>query len=202
MAGKQIGYQQVITFIQTEKSLGIPIYVGYGILSVVILPLPIVPLWPVALYLYGFWPAVILTLLGSLGGAAINFLLARTFGRSLVIKMLGKRIFGEIEHLINIDNTKTFLLVRFFGNNYFDAISYVAGLSKLSFSKYMTITTVGSTAWLICILFLMEKLGGIENVKSLVSMLGIYGTLVLVGTLAWDLFHKFHKIGKLRRKRK
>jgi uncharacterized membrane protein YdjX (TVP38/TMEM64 family) len=200
--GKQIGYHRVISFIEEQRSFGAIVYVGYTVLSEIILPLPVVPLWPVALFLYGFWPTIFLTLLGSLAGASVTFYLARAFGKPLVIKMLGKKIFWEIEHLINIDNTRTFLLVRFFGNNYFDAISYIAGLSNLPFKKYISITTLGSFSWLFCVLLIMQKLGGIENMKSLVSIMGLYGTLILGGTLIWEMFHKYHRIGKLRKKRR
>lgn len=200
--GKQVGYHRIISFIEFNRGLGLIVYVGYTILSEIILPLPIVPLWPVALFLYGFWPAVLLTLTGSIAGASITFYLGRVFGKPLVIKMLGKRIFLEIEHLINIDNTKTFLLVRFFGNNYFDAISYIAGLSKISFGKYISITALGSFSWLFCILLIIQRLGGVENIKSFISVMGLYGTIILAGTLLWEMFHKYHKIGKLRKKRK
>jgi len=198
-AGKQIGYERIITLLKEHQLLGMAVYIGYTVLSTVIITLPIVPVWPVALLLYGFWTAVFLSLVGILVGASISFLLARHFGRPLVIKMMGKKVFTEIEHLIHVNNTKTFLLIRLFGNNYFDAVSYIAGLSKLTFRTYIVITSVSSFIWIIFMMVIIQKIGGLENIKSFLTMMGIYGAVILIGTVLWEIFHKHHKLKRKKR---
>jgi uncharacterized membrane protein YdjX (TVP38/TMEM64 family) len=190
--GNAIGFERVIELLKTNPVTGAVIYVVYGVISVVIITLPIVPLWPVALFIYSFWIAVLLSLLGNVFGATINFLLARKFGKPLVIKMMGKKLFEEIEHLINVDDRKTFFLMRLFGSNYFDPISYLAGLSKMSFSSFFVITFVTSGIWISGMLYVISRLGGLDNIKGFLSIMGVYGSFILIGTIIWKIFHNRH----------
>ncbi len=191
--GNSINFGGIIEFLKQNTLLGAVIYVIYAILSVVIITLPIVPLWPVSLFIYPFWVAFILSLFGQVLGSSTNFFLARKFGGPFVSKMMGKKLFNEIEHFINIDNPKTFFIIRLLGSNYFDPISYIAGLSKMSFKTFLIITTVTSGIWLGGMLYLINRLGGIENIKGLLSIMGIYGGFILVGTVIWEIFHRHHK---------
>ncbi len=197
--GKQVGYAPIVEFMQANPVLGMSVYFIYVILSTVIITLPVVPVWPVALYLYGFTTGVILTMAGTYIGASICFLLARKYGRKLVIKMMGKHLFSEVEHLVHIDNPKTFFLVRLFGNNYFDTISYIAGLSSLSYKSYIAITGFVSTLWIIGLFYLIQRAGGIENLRSFLTIMTGYAVLILIGTIAWEIYHKRHK--KKKRKK-
>ena len=190
--GNAIGFERIIEYLKLNPVTGAIFYVGYGIVSTVIITLPIVPLWPVALFIYAYWIAVILSLAGITLGASINFLLARKFGKPLVIKMMGKKLFDQIEHLINVDDRKTFFFMRLFGNNYFDPISYLAGLSKMSFKSFFFTTIITSGLWLMGMMWIINKMGGLNNIKSLISIMGIYGSFILVGTIVWEIFHNRH----------
>ncbi|OGG07166.1 hypothetical protein A2872_04015 [Candidatus Gottesmanbacteria bacterium RIFCSPHIGHO2_01_FULL_42_12] len=191
--GNSIGFSGVIGFLKENTILGALIYVVYATLSVVIITLPIVPLWPVSLFIYPFWIAFILSLFGQVLGSSINFMLARKFGGPFVSKMMGRKLFSEIEHFIHIDNPRTFFLIRLLGSNYFDPISYIAGLSKMPYKTFFVITTLTSSLWLGGMLYLINRLGGLENMKGLLSIMGIYGGFILVGTIIWEIFHRHHK---------
>lgn len=191
--GNSIGFENIIGWLKIHQFFGALIYILYYILSIVIITLPVIPLWPVALFVYPFWIAYILSFTGLILGANINFLLARKLGRPFVLKMMGKKLFSEIEHFINLNNPKVFFLVRLFGSNYFDPISYIAGLSQMSFKSYFFITAFTCGVWLFGMLSLVDRLGGLNNMKSLISIMGIYGGFVLVGTILWELYHKHHK---------
>lgn len=177
--------------------LGMTIYTLYVALSTVIITLPVIPIWPVAIYLYGFWVAMLLTLMGTFLGASICFWIARKYGRPLVVKMMGKKLYKEIEHLAHIDSPKRFFLIRLFANNYFDAISYIAGLSKLSFKSYISITMFIAFLWVVGLFYLIQRAGGLENIKSFLTIMTGYAVLVLICTIVWEVFQKrHHKLNK------
>ncbi|OGM27707.1 hypothetical protein A3D00_00430 [Candidatus Woesebacteria bacterium RIFCSPHIGHO2_02_FULL_38_9] len=188
----------LINFIKQHPFWGIFIYFIFMIISTIVVPIPSVPLWPVAIYLYGFWLAFALSAIGTIVGATINFVIAKKFGKPIVIKMISHKLYEEINHLVNIENTKMFFLIRVFGNNYFDTISYIAGLSRLSLKSYLLVTTPTSVAWVFIQMMVIQKLGGIENIKSFIAVMTFYGTVILFGTLMWETYHKHHLLRKLK----
>ena len=191
--GNQVGFEAVMNYLRGNIVLGLMIYTVYAAISAVIVTLPIMPVWPFALAVFGFWGAVTSSLIGILIGCSISFWLARKYGKKLVIGIMGERIFAEMQHLVQVDNPKTFFLIRLFGNNYFDAISYIAGLSRLSYKKYIVITAITSSVWLLLILTIVERLGGIKNVQSFLVMMALYGAIILIGTVVWEVFHRHHR---------
>ena len=144
------------------------------------------------LYVYPYPVAVALSLLGMIIGSTVDFWLARRLGHDVVIKMLGRKLYEEIEHLINVEDSKTFLFVRLLGNNYFDPISYLAGLSKMPYGRFIVITSVTSAIWLSVILFVINKFSGLNQASSLFSVMGIYGGVILTGMIIWKFFHSRH----------
>ena len=195
---KNIGMDRIVIYLKQNLVVGIFIFFIYNVLATVIVTLPSVPLWPFALFLYGFWPATILSISGTIVGAYINFELARKFGKPLVTHMMGKKLYEEIDHLINISNPKMFLFLRIFGNNYFDTISYMAGLSKIPFRSYLLTTALASSGWIFGQMKVIEGLGGIENTKSFIAVMSFYGGVVLIGTLTWEIYHKHHIVPHLK----
>lgn len=191
--GSKFDQQPLVEFMQNNKTIGMAAYVVYAIISTVIIALPIVPLMPIALHLYGLFVGGLITLLGTLIGSAICFYLARRYGKKMVVKMMGKHLFSEIEHLTHVDNPKTFFFVRIFGNNYFDTISYIAGLSKIKFTSYFLITLVVSVPWTLGMFYAIQQLGGLENMKSFMIIMTAYAALILIGTVMWELYHGRHK---------
>ncbi len=112
----------------------------------VMAPLPAGPGILVALKLYGFEPALGLYAMASLISAAINFLLARRFGRPLVIRLAGADRIAMIDQLSGRDEYALLVIARVFGFVFFDLISYAIGLTKVGFRKYMLCTILFSMA--------------------------------------------------------
>ena len=192
LIGKGNPVTEIMAFMKAHLLFGTLTYFFYTVLSVIIIPLPVIPLWPFALYLYGFWPGVIITTTAIITGSLISFLLARNFGKRIVIKIIGTHLFAEVEHLTTINNPKTFFLIRLFGNNYFDTVSYVVGLSKISLFTYFTITAVVTTAWTIALFALIQQAGGLDNIQTFLSLMTGYAFLILLGTFLWELYHHTH----------
>ncbi|CAN5339673.1 hypothetical protein BH10PAT1_BH10PAT1_4690 [soil metagenome] len=190
--GGKIGFGSMIDFIKDHYFLGIIIYFVYATVSNIIIFLPLVPLMPIASYLYGFPLAIALTVVSTLIGASVCFLIGKIFGKKIVIRIIGSHLYNEVDHLSQMNTFGGFLLIRVLGNNYYDLISYIAGLSKLNFKNYFIATAIGTILWNIILFFLIEKSGGLNNISSFLSLMAVYGVIVLIGTIAWELYHKKH----------
>lgn len=189
----QVGAENITFFIKKNPALGMLVYFSYSVLSTVVISLPVIPLWPVALTFFGFLPALLLTLTGVVIGSTISFFLARKYGRPIVVKMLGKTLFTQIETFTNVSDVKTFFVLRLFGSNYFDAISYIAGLSKIEYRQYISITTITSFIWLLLVFYLVERVGRFGSIESLVAAMGVYGLIVILGSLLWKFLQNSRK---------
>lgn len=190
--GNGIDFRQILEIFKNNPILAAVFYLLYYIVSSMVITLPIVPIWPIVLLIFPFWLAFALSWTGTVIGAAIDFFLARKFGKPFATKMMGEKLFEEIKHLIDVSDQKTFILVRLFGNNYFDPISYIAGLSHMPFKKYILTTICTSGLWLFAMLSLINHMGGLDNIKGILTIMGVYGGFILIGTIIWELFHRSH----------
>ena len=156
------------------------VYVLFLILSTIVAPITSLPLWPVALFTYGYRTAVLLTFFGNVSGAMVNFLLARKFGRPLVEKLVGGKGIKEIDKFTDVVGWKAFLWLRILGNISFDVISYAMGLTNIRILVYFLITFATSLLWTgLVFLFLKTafSLGKLPSILliSLGYLLSLYG---------------------------
>lgn len=119
------------------------ISVLFSILETVIPPLPA---WPILLAnaaIYGLWGGIALSWFGNVCGAIINFWLARSFGRAIVERRMRP---DHLELVDQISEKKGFWILfwlRVIPLTSLDVLSFVAGLSKISFQRFLAATTIG-----------------------------------------------------------
>ena len=194
------GYDSFVTSVQSQGIKGKIIYVAYNILSVVILTLPIIPVWPIVHSAFGLKEAIFLTYIGMLSGGLINFYLARRFGKPFVKKLLGEKTYQEIDNLIELEDARVFLLLRLLVNNFYDSISYLAGFSDISTKVYILITTLASFIWVLIYFLGIHYSYQFEGpIKFLVMTIG-YLALAAVGIYIFKKL-KDSKKNKLRQKK-
>lgn len=154
-------FKQVETDLKTAISglgvFGLVIYLVYTAISVTIISLPTFPLWPLAIITFGYLPAVLLTVAGSVIGASINFYLARRYGESIVKGLIGDKKYKEMQGFMGIENPKRFLIMRLFGQSVFDLLSYFAGFSKLKFRHFLPITSIVILGWYLIGFSIIDK---------------------------------------------
>lgn len=123
---------------------GVVILVLYVAASHVIAPLAGSPGMIVALSVYGLYKGWLITYLGSLLSATINFYIARMLGREWVIKLAGKRSINKIDRFIELMGVRLLIIARLFGFSVYEFISYAVGFTNMSFKKYFLITATAS----------------------------------------------------------
>ena len=181
--------------IQEQGVFGQIIYVSYHVVSVVFSPLVSIALWPIALLVYGFWQAVFLSFLGSVMGGMVAFYLAKRFGRPLVKKLVGQEALEKIDEFAAVVGWRAFFILRLLSSNYFDYVSYAAGLTKMSAWAYFIITFFTSSIWTVTVFFILEKAIYLGKIPSLL-IIGLFFAVALYGAIqAWKRYSTKKKDG-------
>lgn len=117
--------------------------IGLQVLQAVFSPLPAWPVTVAAGALYGPVGGTLLSLLGGMLGAGVNFWLARRIGQDLVRRTLGE---GWIERAGRLGPLH-FLILSLFGRLIpiasFDVVAYLAGISQIRLPLFLAVALIG-----------------------------------------------------------
>lgn len=122
----------------------LPIFIIiWRILSNVIPPLPGGMLSIALVPVLGWFPSFIYTTVGVTTGACISFLLARKFREPLVKRFVTLQRINAWEKKIS-GNTEffAFLVIRITTGPVIDFVSYIAGLTNISFTRFFFATVI------------------------------------------------------------
>ncbi|MBU5689572.1 MAG: VTT domain-containing protein [Candidatus Aenigmatarchaeota archaeon] len=122
--------------------------------------------------------------LGLLAGATIAFFISRYFGRKIVIKLLGDEWIGEVDEWIDKNGSKAILIARLIPLIPFDLISYVAGVTKIDFRKYILATIIGMIPRAVFLVYAGTTAKGVLSLIGLgidfIMAAGIIGIFVII----------------------
>jgi len=142
---------------------------------VIIPPIPGIAFDLLGIAVFGWKLGLILALIGGHLGAIIAFYLARYY-RDFVARYLAPiRTLHHLEERYS-EKEKFWILiaVRFVTSPVFDYVNYVAGFTKMSFTKYILSTFIGVLPYSFCIYYFGGKL----------LMSGwLYGIFIALGVL-------------------
>lgn len=166
------------------------IYILIIAVSVVISPIPGAPLTVVAGTIWGAITAGIYSVIGGFLGSLIAYFLGYTLGRSSIKFFTGKLIYfskqkGELYLTVLIFITR---LLPIFS---FDLISYGAGISGLSFTKYAIATLLG----MIPSTFLLTYLGA--SFKLGIPLGITYGLIFVFFLIIFPWLIRKYNLGKI-----
>jgi len=134
------------------------VYIFLMITAIVISPIPSSPLAIFSGTVFGIWEGMFWTMIGSVIGATIAFYIARIFGRPLILKLVPKKRLDNIEKRFSEGNLVVVIfLLRLVPLPFFDAVSYAAGLTKVSFKGFFVSTVLG----LIPLVFIFSYTGDV-----------------------------------------
>jgi uncharacterized membrane protein YdjX (TVP38/TMEM64 family) len=122
------------------------VYVLIQVAQVLVPFLPAAPITFAGVLLFGWQAGLTLSMAGSVLGGAIQFAAVRRWGRPLVARLVGEEMLARYAGLI--DPRGWWLLAAFlvpFAPA--DAFSALAGLSAISFRRFMLVSTLGRLPW-------------------------------------------------------
>lgn len=131
--------------------------IGIIILETVIAPIPgtIIPI--VIGALYGVWPGVLYAWIGNVIGSTIAFYISRKLGRPIALKIVKEKTLQKYDQFLHRNGLLIWLVyaIPIFP---IDIISFVVGLSKITYRKFFVIMSVGFTINLLMLTFFGDRL--------------------------------------------
>jgi len=161
------------------------VYILAMVVAIVISPIPSSPLAIFAGNVFGVWFGMLLTMTGAIVGAIIVFYIARIFGRPVVIRLVSQKKLEKIEQYFSERNLVfAIFILRLVPLPFFDAVSYAAGLTHISFRGFFFSTFFG----LIPLVFLFSYVGDlfVEN------MIPVSVTIIIISILLLILVRVFY----------
>lgn len=93
--------------------------------------------------IYGFWGGTILVATSNMVGAAANFLISRYLARNWIRKKLSGPRFRALDHAVTKEGWKMIFLSRLSPVVPHSIVSYAAGLSQMSFGRFILVSWIG-----------------------------------------------------------
>ncbi len=172
---------------QTVSSAGTlapAVFVLLLVVQAVLAPLPAPAVATAGGYLFGTLQGFVLTWLGALVGGVLCFVLSRSLGRGFVER--STRLKGFDEYVREHGAVAIFIL-RLIPLISFDAISYAAGLTGISFWRFLIATALGMAPGTFVFVYLgSTKLGP-----------GVYaalGGLAFLAVAAYIYYHRLQRV--------
>ncbi|MGH3148408.1 MAG: TVP38/TMEM64 family protein [Rubrobacter sp.] len=116
------------------------VYMALLVAQAIAAPLPAPALAMGAGYSFGMYEGFLLTWFGALLGGVASFWISRWIGRDYVA---GSERMQRLDRYVDEHGTITIFVLRLLPLVSFDAISYAAGLSSISFSRFLCATALG-----------------------------------------------------------
>lgn len=148
--------------------------------QVVVVPIPGTLFPPVGALAFGPWPALVLSLAGLALGSALVFLVARRWGRPVAVRLAGAERIRRYEAVISARGSLLLWLIFLLPLLPDDAVCALAGLSSISFRRFMLIATVGRIPAVAAGVFGMAGLQGAPAWVWAAAAAG-FGLIVWVG---------------------
>ena len=129
---------------ETIEQLGVVgplVYIILKASTIVISPLVGAPLYLIAGPLFGFWKGFLYSMIGDILGTTAAFYLSRLYGKRIINFFFSGRLIRLIEKVLSkIEDWKGLLYSRLVLFVLHDVISYAAGLTRIRFSTFITVS--------------------------------------------------------------
>lgn len=127
------------------------VYIGAQILQIIICVIPGQALQVAAGYLYGFWLAYGLSMIGALLGSAIVFYIAQFLGHDAMHILFGERKVMEMLDKLNSKRGMLAVFVIFLIPGIpKDLCTYAAGISKMKLKPFLIISLIARSPGMMC----------------------------------------------------
>jgi uncharacterized membrane protein YdjX (TVP38/TMEM64 family) len=151
-------------------------------LTIILAPLSGSPLYLFVGVFFGFGPGLIYMIIGDGIGYTFNFFLTRLCGHVAITKMISKKEDGLIAKIVNhISTTRGFLHMGFTLVAAPEITSYAAGLSKLSYIKFISIMLPISAVASAALVYIGSLAGNSQQSFWITTSVLIVGCGVMIG---------------------
>lgn len=145
-------------FIKKLGPAGPLVVILYLVLSHILAPMTGSPILVLSIVLFGIWNTVFIAYIGHIISASVCFYISRVYGKRIVRKLAGETSMKEIEVFSNIDSSKILIVSRILGMPVFEFVSYAMGFTKISYKKYIQITSIAMIPSYLFFLLVFNKI--------------------------------------------
>ena len=193
----QSGVQEAYAVIASGDQRRITAYVRqfgfWGPLVVILIMvvqmfLIVVPSWLlmiIAVLAYGAWWGGLLSVVAVAVASSVGYVIGKGLSEASLSKLIGRRSEQKLERTVNDYGSGAVVLFRlapFLSN---DAISFVAGMLRMGYLRFMLATLAGIIPLTVLIAFFSQD---IDRLKSILMWVGGVGLAGYLGYLAYNYF--------------
>lgn len=175
-------------FLRSFGAMTVVVSLLLMVLQTLFTPLPLFLLAGANGFIFGLWYGTLITLIGSILGATIAFYLARGFGRGIICRFLKQTYMAKVDKMSHSGGPWMVFIARLIPIIPSSIISYVAGLSKITFRGFFIATAVGKLPEIVIYTALGHSFSQAEGMATKVTIL-----LILLTLLAWPLISRILK---------
>lgn len=139
----QIDAEPFREWVEERGALGVVVFIGVMAGSVLFAPIPNVPVFIAAGLAWGPILGTIYCMIGLTLGSAGAFWIARRFGRNHLPRLIGPRAAARIDHMVDNMGGRVVFFSRLMPGVNFDWISFVAGMTSVSFRVFIFYSFLG-----------------------------------------------------------
>lgn len=157
------------------------------IVEVLLAPVPGGPLYVVAGILFNPPTAIITALVGNMVGAYIAFVIARTYGRHIVERLIDKDKLRKFDKTSEKKGAFAVFLLRIVPVTSSDIVSYMSGLTTMKGMKFLTATALGLFPLIVVQVIVGNVLKNFETFYTLFIYGSIFYLFVVVGLIVVEI---------------
>ena len=175
-------------FVASYGSLAAVVSFLLMVLTALAAPLPAFLITFANANLFGWWKGAILSWSSAMVAAGLCFWIAKILGRDVVIKLTSKAGVEQIDTYFEKYGKNTILICRLLPFVSFDIVSYVAGLTSISFKSFFIATGIGQLPATIIYSYVGGMLTGGAKlfVSALLILFALSALVVLARTIYMD----------------
>lgn len=181
---QMIGVERLQQAVTDAGPLAPLAYILVKALTYIFAPLSAGPVQVSAGVLFGLLPGTLYTLIGETLGGSVSFLVARRFGRPLVLRLVGENGMARVDHFYerNLGGWQSLMWARLLLFSVWDFISYAAGFAPVKLRTYMLVSFFVGALPTMAFVFL-----GAYVVNEPSALLGMYALVAVLSILPFLL---------------
>ncbi|WBO86460.1 TVP38/TMEM64 family protein [Hymenobacter yonginensis] len=173
--------RQIADWMAQFGNWGPVVLVGLMVVQMFLFVVNVVALILVAILAYGPWWGSLLALAGVVAASTVGYGLGRALGESFVSRLLGRSTEKKVIDIVHRYGVWAIVIARLSPALSDDAISFVAGVARMGYWKFMAATVAGVVPLIALLAYLGE-----ESNRLKTGLLWVSGvSLLLFGGYVW-----------------
>ncbi len=183
--------QGLISFLSSFKGISFLVYILLIIIGIIFAPIHPFIFYVSGGILFGPYISWVLTMVGVTIGSSIAFKISQIYGRSFVERHISKKKIKKFDKVSEKYGPLSIFLLRVNPLTSTDVWSYIAGLTKIKFGKFLMWTLLGVAPAIFIQVYLGKEIGKNPLLFKIFAGIAIaYLIILLIGLIYFFLIKK------------